>query len=120
MAPYWANFGSNSLVGKLIREESRDLKAAFERLLQGKRITAELDERIAYDQSDNSEQAIWGLLDRGFQRREYGDMDLHFRERPCSQGADKPLVKDIFNVCFFGIAGLFLRWLCSPAQTVPG
>lgn len=35
VGPYWANTSSNNLVGKLIREGSRDIKISFERLLQG-------------------------------------------------------------------------------------
>ena len=36
---YWANTSANSLVGKLIREGSRDIKLSFEQLLQGKNNT---------------------------------------------------------------------------------
>ena len=33
LGAYWANSSSNSLVGKLIREGSKELKASFEKLL---------------------------------------------------------------------------------------
>ncbi len=59
---YWANSSSNSLVSKLIREGSRDLKGNFEYLLQGKSVIMELDEQIVYDQLGEDEQAIWSLL----------------------------------------------------------
>lgn len=61
-APYWANSSSNNLVGKLIREGSKDLKTSFQCLLTGNTITTELDEQIAYDQLDDDEQAVWSLL----------------------------------------------------------
>ena len=62
LGAYWANSSSNSLAGKLIREGSKDLKSSFEDLLEGKTITAELDEQTAYDQLDDDEEAIWSLL----------------------------------------------------------
>ncbi len=62
VAPYWADSSSNSLVGKLIQEASRDLKTIFERLLQGETVIEEIDEQIAYNQLDDNEQAIWSLL----------------------------------------------------------
>ncbi len=45
---YWANTSSNSLVGKLIQEGSRDVKESFETLLQGGSIAAEIDEQVVY------------------------------------------------------------------------
>ena len=62
VAPYWADSSSNSLVGKLIQEGSRELKTIFERLLQGETVIEEIDEQIAYNQLDDNEQAIWSLL----------------------------------------------------------
>ena len=59
---YWANTSSNSLVGKLIREGSRDVKASFERLLQGEHLFIPIDEQIVYSQLDDNEYAIWSLL----------------------------------------------------------
>ncbi len=59
---YWANTSSNSLVNKLIREGSRNIKEGFERLLQGEAICAEIDEQIVYDLLENDEQAAWSLL----------------------------------------------------------
>lgn len=59
---YWANTSSNSLVGKLVREGSRNVKETFERLLQGEAIRTEIDEQIIYDLLDGSEQALWSLL----------------------------------------------------------
>ncbi len=40
---YWANTSSNSLVGKLIREGSSDIKEQFEQLLYGKSILCSID-----------------------------------------------------------------------------
>ncbi len=59
---YWANSSSNRLIGKLIREGSRDLKERFEYLLRGKSIIVELDEQIVYDQLSEDETEIWSLL----------------------------------------------------------
>lgn len=59
---YWANSSSNSLVGKLIREGSPDIKKTFESLMQGESFHAEIDEQIVYDSLDNDEQAVWSLL----------------------------------------------------------
>ena len=54
---YWANTSSNSLVGKLIREGSKNLKASFEALLDGQHLWTQVDEQIVYNQLDMDEQA---------------------------------------------------------------
>ena len=59
---YWANTSSNSLVGKLIREGSKNIKSSFERLLAGEHLFTPIDEQIVYNQLDGDEQAIWSLL----------------------------------------------------------
>ena len=59
---YWANTSSNSLVGKLIREGSPEIKKIFEHLIQGESFHAEIDEQIVYDSLDGDERAIWSLL----------------------------------------------------------
>ncbi|BFL00907.1 MULTISPECIES: AAA family ATPase [Eisenbergiella] len=59
---YWANTSANSLVGKLIREGSRDIKLSFEQLLQGKTIRTSIDEQIVFNQLNQDENAIWSLL----------------------------------------------------------
>ena len=59
---YWANTSSNSLVGKLIREGSKNIKSDFEKLMVGEHLITVIDEQIVYDQLDKSEQAIWSLL----------------------------------------------------------
>ena len=59
---YWANTSSNSLVGKLIREGSKNLKASFEALLDGQHLWTQVDEQIVYNQLDMDEQAIWSFL----------------------------------------------------------
>ena len=59
---YWANTSANSLVGKLIREGSCDIKKTFEHLLQGESVRVEIDEQIVYEQLNDNEQAIWSLL----------------------------------------------------------
>ena len=62
LRPYWANTSANSLVGKLIREGSQNIKETFEELLQGGSLTTDIDEQIVYNQLDQNEQAIWSLL----------------------------------------------------------
>jgi hypothetical protein len=61
-AAYWANTSSNSLVGKLIREGSAELKVTMEDLLAGGTLHARIDEQIVYNQLNGNENAIWGLL----------------------------------------------------------
>ncbi len=61
-APYWANTSSNGLVGELIRKGSREVKLAVEDLLQGKPITAIIDEQVVFNQLDYDDEAIWSLL----------------------------------------------------------
>ena len=61
-ATYWADTSSNSLVGKLIREGSRDIKQSFEKLMQGECLRTAIDEQIVYDQLEQNESAIWSLL----------------------------------------------------------
>ncbi len=62
LSAYWANTSSNSLVGKLIREGSREVKETMEDLLEGKTLRIELDEQIVYGALEGDENAIWSLL----------------------------------------------------------
>lgn len=59
---YWVNTSSNSLVGKLIREGSKDTKQKFEQLLSGGEIEVDIDEQVVYNQLSVKESAIWSLL----------------------------------------------------------
>ncbi|MGN0276690.1 MAG: AAA family ATPase [Hominisplanchenecus sp.] len=59
---YWANTSSNSLVSRLIREGDKNIKTAFEALLKGGTIQAEIDEQIVYDQLYVKKGAVWSLL----------------------------------------------------------
>lgn len=59
---YWANTSSNSLIGKLTREGSRELKIILEDLLEGKTFRARIDEQIVFSQLPYNENAIWSLL----------------------------------------------------------
>ena len=59
---YWANTSSNSLVGKLIREGSPELKESFESLLRGEHLFVPIDEQIVYNWLDDDEYAVWSLL----------------------------------------------------------
>lgn len=62
LTTYWANTSSNSLIGKLIREGSKDMKFSFEILLSDGHLCTSIDEQIVYNQLDVSEQAVWSLL----------------------------------------------------------
>ena len=59
---YWANTSSNSLVGKLIREGSPEIKMTMEGLLQGEAFHTVLDEQIVFSQLEQGEDAGWSLL----------------------------------------------------------
>ncbi len=59
---YWANTSSNHLVGKVIREGSRDVKKIMEGLLKGESFRTQIDEQIVFSQLDTMENAIWSLL----------------------------------------------------------
>ncbi len=61
-APYWANTSSNSLIGKLIRQGSPDIKKAVEDLIRGDSFTAYIDEEIVFSELDRSPDAVWSLL----------------------------------------------------------
>lgn len=61
-AAYWANTSSNSLVGKLIREGSVNVKIVMEDLLNGKSLHTQIDEQIVFSQLNHNEYAIWSLL----------------------------------------------------------
>lgn len=59
---YWVNTSSNSLAGKLIREESGKIKQTMEELLAGKTFRTCIDEQIVFGQLNIQENAIWSLL----------------------------------------------------------
>lgn len=65
LATYWANTSSNSLIGKLLREGSPDVKESMEDLLNGQNLCAQIDEQIVFDQLDEKEDAIWSLFVAG-------------------------------------------------------
>lgn len=58
----WANTSSNSLVGKLIREGSKDVKEEFEQLLRSQPLRVLIDEQIVYNQLSMKESSVWNLL----------------------------------------------------------
>ena len=73
---YWANTSSNSLVGKLIREGSKDVKMIMENLLKGGTLHTRIDEQIIFNQLDHNEYAIWSLLlASGYLKVEYYAID---------------------------------------------
>ncbi len=62
LGAYWANTSSNSLVGKLIQEGSKETKQAMEGLLSGKKLVVEVDEQIVYNQLFQKRNGVWSLL----------------------------------------------------------
>lgn len=62
LGTHWANTSSNSLVGKLICEGSKDVKLIMEDLLNGGTLHTPIDEQIVFNQLDHNESAIWSLL----------------------------------------------------------
>lgn len=59
---YWANTSSNSLVGKLIRQGSPNVKMIMEDLLKGKGLCVQIDEQVIYSQLNHDETSVWSLL----------------------------------------------------------
>ena len=74
---YWANTSSNSLVGKLIREGSPDVKVVMEGLLLGNAFHTVIDEQIVFNQLDYLDSAVWSLLlASGYLKAETYQMNL--------------------------------------------
>ena len=61
-AAYWANTSSNSLIGKLVRQGSPDIKMDMEGLLRGEVLHTRVDEQIVFSQLGQSEVSVWSLL----------------------------------------------------------
>lgn len=59
---YWANTIENSLVDKLIKEGSADVKTAMETLLKGESVEILIDEEIVFNLIDRNESGIFSLL----------------------------------------------------------
>lgn len=62
LSTYWANTSSNGLIGKLIREGSKDIKQDFELLLCGGCLKVLMDEQVVYSQLSVKESSIWSLF----------------------------------------------------------
>ncbi len=56
------NTSSNDLIGKSIREGSREVKLIMENLLNGGTLCTKLDEQVVFNHLNQSEEAIWSLL----------------------------------------------------------
>ncbi|MCI8559111.1 MAG: AAA family ATPase [Lachnospiraceae bacterium] len=59
---YWANSSSNSLVGKLIREGSKEIKQSLECLMGDGTLRVEIDEQIVYGELYTKRNSVWSLL----------------------------------------------------------
>ncbi|MDD6616096.1 MAG: PD-(D/E)XK nuclease domain-containing protein, partial [Lachnospiraceae bacterium] len=62
LTTYWANTSSNSLIDKLIREGSAEIKADFEILMDGGKLEKQIEEQIVFQQLSENEEAVWSLL----------------------------------------------------------
>ena len=62
LGTYWVNSSSNSLIGKLIREGSSEIKIVMEDLLKGEAFHTAFDEQIIFSQLDQGADAVWSLL----------------------------------------------------------
>ena len=73
---YWANTSSNSLVSKLIREGSPDVKMTMEDLLHEKTFHTVIDEQVVFSQLNRKISAVWSLLlASGYLRVEHFEID---------------------------------------------
>ncbi len=59
---YWANSGANSLICRILRQGSREVKESLERLLRGEHLSLPIEEQIVFEQMDESEYAVWSFL----------------------------------------------------------
>ncbi len=62
MKTYWANTSENTLISRLIRSGSAEVKIAMEDLLEDRIICRPIDEELVFDQLDHSDAALWSLL----------------------------------------------------------
>lgn len=59
---YWAETSANSLIEKVFREGSRELKISLSKLLQGEHIWCHINESLFDGSLDDDENSIWRLL----------------------------------------------------------
>ena len=59
---YWVNSSSNSLVDRLVREGSPEIKMTMEGLLQGGVFKTTFNEQIVFERLDYGDDAVWSLL----------------------------------------------------------
>lgn len=59
---YWADTSENSLISKLVREGSPQIKMYFENLLEGEELAVGLDEQVVFEQLQKKKGAVWSLL----------------------------------------------------------
>ncbi|MDE6529419.1 MAG: ATP-binding protein [Lachnospiraceae bacterium] len=80
---FWANSGVNSLIGRLLRQGSREVKESLECLLRGEHLFLPIEEQMVYAQLDESEYAVWSFLlangyltvaDHGMYGTQHGNM----------------------------------------------
>ena len=124
---YWANSSSNSLVGKLIREGSPEIKMTMGRLLQGEMFHTTLDEQVIFSQLDTEgehsggDEAVWSLLlASGYLKVEYYEFNTEIRKAEYDlkltnmevQMMFERMIEGWFGRCR-GVSNAFLKALLS-------
>ena len=107
-ASYWVNTSSNSLIAKLVREGSPELKMTMERLLQGKGFRTIFDEQVVFNQLEQGDTAVWSLLlASGYLKAEHIAFDQESGETEYDLKLTnqevrlmfRQMIKDWFGVC---------------------
>jgi len=62
LEPYWLNTSSNLLVKKLLLRADHEVKSKLELLLSNQPITERIDKAVIFQNIENQETALWGLL----------------------------------------------------------
>jgi len=116
---YWVNTSSNSLVGRLIREGSPEIKMTMEELLHGGYFRTVLDEQIVFSQLGQAEDAVWSLLlAGGYLKAECAEFDVESGETRYDLKLTNTEVRSMFRQMIRGwfggcrrVSNLFLQAL---------
>ena len=79
LGTYWVNSSSNSLIEKLVREGSPEIKIDMESLLNGEAFFTSFDEQIVFNQLGQDDTAVWSLLlASGYLKPEYAEFNAEY------------------------------------------
>jgi putative sterol carrier protein len=62
LKPYWVNTSQDSLLRKLVFHDRSGIRQQLQQLLDGEKLTVELDEHLTFSQLDYEQQSVWTLL----------------------------------------------------------